>query len=94
MSQSSRYQVRHWTPTVEQAEFLRAIEPTSRFLDDLPDDVRTKYAGQWIAARDAKIVAAAPTRRELSKALGPLNDPYTLKLRLEEGVNIRWRIRS
>jgi hypothetical protein len=85
MSKSSHYQVRHWTPTAEQTEFLRAIEPTSRFLDDLLDDVRTKYAGQWIAARDAKIIAAAPTRRELAKAPGPLNDSYTLKLRLEEG---------
>jgi hypothetical protein len=93
MSQSPHYRARRWIPTNEQAEFLRAIEPTSRFLDDLPDDIRKKYAGQWIAARDAKIIAAAPTRSQLFKALGPLDDPYTLKRRLEEGVNIRRQIR-
>ncbi len=86
--------VRKWSPTPEQAEFLRAIEPTSRFLDNLPEEILSKYAGQWIAARDCKIVAAAPTRAELEDLLGDLGDSCTLRLRLESGINIRWRHHS
>jgi hypothetical protein len=87
----SRPRVRKWSPTPEQAEFLRAVEPTSRFLHNLPDEILRKHSGQWVAARECKIIASAPTRAELDEALGDLDDPYTLKLRLEKGINIRWR---
>ena len=80
--------VRKWTPTPEQAEFFRAIEPTSR-LNNLPADIMKKYAGQWVAARDCKVIAAAPALADLDKALGNLDDSYTLKLKLERGINIR-----
>ena len=83
-----------WTPTPQQAEFLRSAEATRRFLHDLPDTARQKYAGQWIAARDAEIIAAAPTRAELHKTLGDADDTSILKLRLEKGVTIRWRCPS
>ena len=42
----SHPRVRRWTPTAEQAEFLRATEPTSRFLHSLPAEIRGQYAGQ------------------------------------------------
>lgn len=92
MISTSRRRVRRWSPTPEQAEFLRAVEPTSRFLHNLPDEVRQRYAGQWIAARDAQVIAAAPTLAELCEALGESSDdPMVLKLRLERGITIRWR---
>ncbi len=81
--------VRKWTPTPEQAEFLRVTEPTSRFLNRLPAEILKKYAGQWVAARNCEVIAAAPTLAELDKTLGELDDPYTLKLKLERGINIR-----
>jgi hypothetical protein len=93
MASTTRPRYRKWTPTPEQAEWLKAIEPTGRFLHNLPADVLKKYGGQWIAARDCEIVVAAPTRAELEDALGDLglSDSYTLRLRLESGINIRWR---
>ncbi len=94
MISPSRRRVRLWSPTPQQAEFLQAVEPTCRFLDDLPAAVRQQYAGQWIAARDAEIIAAAPTRAELSAMLGDSDDPTILKLRLERGVTIRCRCPS
>ena len=94
MISKSRRRVRLWSPTVQQAEFLRAVEATRRFLHDLPAAARQQYAGQWIAARDAEIIAAAPTRAELRKTLGDSDDPSILKLRLEKGVTIRWRCHS
>ncbi len=91
MTSTPRRRVRSWSPTPQQAEFLRAIEATRRFLRDLPATARQQYAGQWIAARDSEIVAAAPTRAELRETLGDSDDPTILKLRLEKGVTIRWR---
>jgi hypothetical protein len=86
--------VRLWSPTPQQAEFLQAVEPTCHFLDNLPAVVRQQYAGQWIAAKDAKVVAAAPTLAELCETLGDSDNPSILKLRLERGVSIRWRCPS
>jgi hypothetical protein len=77
-----------WSPTPQQAEFLQAVEPTCRFLDDLPAAVRQQYAGQWIAAKDSKIIAAAPTLAELCETLGDSDNPAILKLWLERGVTI------
>ena len=90
MISPSHRRVRRWSPTPQQAEFLRAVEPTCRFLDNLPAAVRRQYAGQWIAAKDAQLIAAAPTLAELCEALGDSDDPTVLKLRLERGVTIRW----
>ena len=94
MISPSRRRVHLWSPTPQQAEFLQAVEPTCRFLDDLPATVRQQYAGQWIAARDCEIIAAAPTLAELCATLGDSDDPFILKLRLEKGVTIRWRCPS
>jgi hypothetical protein len=94
MISTTRPRVRRWTPTVEQAEILKATEPTSGFLDHLPAEILKKYAGQWVAARDCEIIAAAPTRAELEDKLGNLADSFTLRLRLESGINIRWRRHS
>jgi hypothetical protein len=94
MIRASSRKVRLWSPTPQQAEFLRGIEATRRFLHDLPAAIRQQYAGQWIAARDSEIIAAAPTRAELCETLGHADDPSILKLRLEKGVTIRWRCPS
>jgi hypothetical protein len=63
-------------------------------LQNLPDELLRQYAGQWVAARDCKIIAAAPTLAELCDALGESDDPAVLKFRLEQGVTIRWRSAS
>jgi hypothetical protein len=91
MTPQARLKIRSWSPTPEEAEFLRAVEPTQRYLNDLPAEILRKFAGQWIAARDGKFVAAAATRAKLGEALGDADDAATLKLRLEAGVSIRWR---
>jgi hypothetical protein len=88
---STRVKVRRWSPTPEQAEYLRATEATNRFLQNISDDLRRQYEGQWIAAKDCQIIDSAPTRAELSAKLGEAHDPTILLLRLEKGVTIRWR---
>jgi hypothetical protein len=94
MATKESLRIRRWTPTPEQAEYLKAIEPTQQFLDNLPDDVRQQYAGQWIAVKDAQIIASAPTCAELHDKLGKLDDPTILDFKLESGLTIRWRYRS
>lgn len=91
MISPSRTNVRPWSPTPEQAAFLQSVEPTRNFLHNLPDAVLRQYAGQWIAARDSEIIAAAPTRAELCTILGDRDNSCVLKLRIEKGVTIRWR---
>jgi hypothetical protein len=87
----SRAKVRRWSPTPEQAEYLRATEATNRFLQNISDDLRQQYEGQWIAAKNCEIIDSAPTRAELSAKLGGRHDPTILLLRLEKGVTIRCR---
>ncbi len=89
MSTTTRVKVRHWSPTGEQAELLLATEATRSFLRDMPANLRQRYAGQWIAAKDCHIVAEAATRSELSAKLGQPRDPAVVILRLEKGVSIR-----
>lgn len=91
MSTATRVKVRPWSPTAEQADLLLATEATRSFLRDMPADLRQRYAGQWVAAKDCQIVAAAPTRAELSAQVGQPRDPAIVILRLEKGVSIRWR---
>ena len=81
--------VRVWSPTPEQAAFLQSVEGTRNFLHNLSDSILRQYAGQWIAAKDSKIIAAAVTREQLHELLGELDNSSVLKLRLETGVTIR-----
>jgi hypothetical protein len=91
MPNPTRFQVRHWEATPEQAEYLKTIEPTRSFLHQLPDEVRRRYAGRWIAARDEAIIASAATMAELMERIPDPDDPTVLVLRLEQGVSIRCR---
>jgi hypothetical protein len=93
VSSSSSLPIRSWFPTPEQEAYLRSIDATRRYLQNLPAEVLQEYAGEWIAAKDGEIVSAAPTRAELGKGLANPDDPLVLKLRLEKGLTIRWRHR-
>jgi len=94
MSTTTHAKVRRWLPSPEQMELLETTEATRSFLRDLPNDLRQRYAGRWIAAKDCQIVADAPTRAELIAEVGEPRDPALVVLRLEKGVSIRWRTRS
>lgn len=91
MPNSTRSPIRPWQATREQAEYLKAIEPTRHFLHQLPDEVRRRYAGRWVAAQDQAIIASGATLAELLERLPDPDDPRVLVLRLEQGVTIRWR---
>lgn len=91
MSITTPVKARRWSPTPEQAEYIRVTEATNRFLHNLPDDVRRHFAGQWVAANDSGIVATAPTYAELHAKLANRNDPTILVLKLQKGVTIPWR---
>ncbi len=94
MATKETLRMRRWTPTPEQAEYLKSVEPSQRYLDNLPDEVRRDYAGQWIAVKDARIIESAPTCKELHEKLGDRDDPTVLDFKLERGITIRWRYRS
>ena len=91
MIQPRRYKVRPWTPTPEQQEHLRATRTTSEFLHHLPEEIRSRHAGEWIAAQNCRIVATAPTMEELFAKLPDPDDNTVLMIRIERGVTIRWR---
>jgi len=82
MSTTAHPIVRRWSPTPDQAEYLRVTDATSRFLRNLSDDIRRQYAGQWVAAQGCEVVACAPTRSELCAKLGEPRDPTILMIRL------------
>ena len=81
--------IRPWTPTPEQEAVLRATDATMQWLWDLPDAFRSQYTGQWIAAKDCRILASAPTMAELCDKLGDPADPTIIMERFEKGVTIR-----
>lgn len=81
--------VRPWTPTPEQESALRATDATMQWLWDLPDEVRVRYSGQWIAAKDCRILASAPTMSELCDKLDNPADPAIIMERFDKGVTIR-----
>ena len=91
MIQPRRYNVRPWTPTPEQQEFLCATRATNEFLHHLPEEIRSRHAGDWIAAKDCQILATAPTMEELFAQLPDPDDNTVLMIRIERGVTIRWR---
>ena len=91
MLSPAKYKLEKWTPTAADAAYLAAVEPTRQFLQHLPPEVIAQYAGQWIAAKDAAVIASAATRAELGEVLGDQDGELVLKMRVEKGVTIRWR---
>jgi hypothetical protein len=81
--------VRPWTPTPEQESALRATNATMQWLWDLPDEIRVRYSGQWIAAKDCQILASARTMNELCDKLDNPADPTIVMERFEKGASIR-----
>jgi len=84
-----KVKVRPWTPTPEQESALRATGATMQWLWDLPGDIRLQYSGQWIAARDCRILASARAMTELCDKLDNPGDPTIVMERLDKGVTIR-----
>jgi hypothetical protein len=91
MLKPAKYEAHPWLPTPKEAAYLAAMESTLQFVDNLPSEVIVQYGGQWIAVKDAAIIAAAPTRAELSALLGDRDEDTVLKVKIEKGINIRWR---
>lgn len=81
--------VRPWEPTPEQESVLRATDATMEWLWDLPHQIRVRYAGQWVAAKDCQIVASASTMVEPCDKLDDPANPALISERLEKRVSIR-----
>ncbi len=60
-----------------------------QWLWDLPDTLRARYAGQWVAAQDCRILASAPTMAELCDRLDDPADSTIIMERFEKGVAVR-----
>lgn len=78
--------VRPWKPTAKQ----KKTDETMSWLWGLKADDLRPYAGQWIAAHDCRIIAAAPTREELAPKIAHLDRSTVIVYRVENRVMVRY----
>lgn len=89
IQESYRPVVRKWSPTPRQAEILRINKPTIDWLWKLTAVEMAPYAGQWIAARECRIIASAATRAEIESQIADLDRATVIVHKIEN----RWMIR-
>jgi len=89
MIESNRPIVRKWTPTPRQAEILKFNQPTIEWLRNMTLEELRRYAGQWIAARECKVIAAASTEDELAPMIAQYDRATVIVHRIENRVMIR-----
>jgi hypothetical protein len=65
----STAKVKAWDLTPAEEQALHASDETVRWLCNLPVEVLREYAGQWVAARDCRIIATGETYEVLLAAL-------------------------
>ena len=65
--------IQPWTITPEDEATFRATDATSEWLFHRSADVLRPYMGQWVAAKDCRIIAAAETMDALLKKLGDID---------------------
>ena len=58
---NSATKVKPWDLTPAEEQALHASDETVRWLCNLPAEVLRQYAGQWVAARDSRILASGET---------------------------------
>ena len=68
--------VKAWNLTPAEEQALHASDATVSWLCNLPVEVLRQYAGQWVAAKDSRIIASGETYEVLLAALSdtPLQD--------------------
>ena len=83
IKESDQPLVRPWQPTPEQEKAIRATDATTEWLYHLPAEILRRYQGQWIAAKDCRIVASGQTMEELHANLGDIDLGTVVIMRLE-----------
>jgi Family of unknown function (DUF5678) len=83
--------IKPWHPTPEEEKVIRESQATARWLSRLPSDILRRYRGQWIAAKDCRIIASGQTREELQKNLGSRGAGGVVVMRLEKPGRIIYR---
>ena len=67
---ATKPEVRPWVIPAGQREKIERLNATSAWLRNPPDpEFLRPYRGQWVAARDCRIIAAADTLDELYQLL-------------------------
>jgi len=83
--------VKDWHPTPEEEQIIRATDATADWLTHLPVDILRQYRGQWIAAKDCRVIASGATMEELHRNLGDRDDETVVVARLEKPGRIIYR---
>jgi hypothetical protein len=83
--------IKDWHPTPEEEALIRATDATDEWLSRLPSDILRQYRGQWIAAKDCRIVASGATMDELYRNLGDIDDQTVVVARLEKPGRVIYR---
>lgn len=65
-----KVKVEPWVISPEEEEVFRATDATFQWLCNLSGEELHRYAGQWVAAKDCRIVASGPTMDEMLRQLG------------------------
>ena len=88
LKENSQPLIEPWHPTPEQESAIRATDPTSAWLNNLPSDILRKYRDQWIAAKDCSLVASGQTMDELLTNLGDVDLGKVVLMCLKRPIQI------
>ncbi|MBL8799885.1 MAG: hypothetical protein JNM56_38745 [Planctomycetia bacterium] len=89
MIQKSTYpNVRPWQPTPEQEAKMRATDATAEWLCYQACEELRPYMGQWIAARDCRVIASGTTLDEVLQQLGDIDLGTVILDRISGGRTI------
>ena len=83
--------IKDWHPSPAEEEVIRATNATADWLCHLPSAVLRQYRGQWIAAKDCRIIASGQTREELQKNLADKDSSAVVVMRLEKPGRVVYR---
>jgi hypothetical protein len=91
INKSSRPLIEPWHPTPEEQKVFHATDATFEWLCHLPNELLRQYRGQWVAAKDCRIIAFGQTIEELHTNLGDTDLETVVVMRLERPGRIIYR---
>lgn len=73
LNNGKKVKIEPWVISPPEEEALRATDATSQWLGNLSGEPLRRYAGQWVAAKDCRIIASGPTMDDMLRELGDVD---------------------
>lgn len=90
LNENAQPLVRPWNITPEQEQSFRSTDATWEWLFSLSGDSLCHYAGQWLAAKDCRIIATGETMDAMLAQLGDVDLQTVIMRRVDRpGWTIR-----